>query len=62
MQKEETEQLELLLRMLKTFNVRNGLGMLFVRKEQELVFFKKDRYLECGKFEGVRVKLEDLVK
>lgn len=62
MNKEETEQLEFLLRMLKTFNIRNGLGMAFVRKEQELIFFKKDHYAKHGKFKGVKVKLEELVK
>lgn len=59
--KEETEQIELLLRLLKTFNVRNGIRMGFI--DGELWFFKNDHSIdEHGNLKGVRVKLKELVK
>ena len=44
MNKEETEQIELLLRLLKTFNVRNGIRMGFI--DGELWFFKNDHSID----------------
>ena len=36
--------------------------MAFDKENDELWFFKTERYLECGKFDGIKVKLEELVK
>ncbi len=61
-QKEEIEELEAMITLLKNFNLKRGFSMAFDKENDELWFFKTDHYLECGKFDGVKVKLEELVK
>lgn len=60
--KNEIDELKLLLLMIRDFNVKNGIAMAFDSDKRELWFFKKNRYLECGKCEGIAVSLEDLVR
>ena len=56
------QEISIVLDLLKGSLTRNGVSMGFDKKTHSLMFFDTNSYLESKKFDGFRVRLEDLVR
>lgn len=62
MSEDTKQELEVVLQLLKTTCIRNGVSAGFNKSNDSLFFFDTKAYLENGEFKGISVKIEDLVK
>lgn len=62
MTKEVKEEIHAVLILLKGFLTKNEVSMAFDKKTEELLFFDTERYVRDNRFDGFKVKMEELVK
>jgi len=60
--KEVKEEIHAVLILLKGFLTKNEVSMAFDKKTEELLFFDTERYVRDNRFDGFKVKMEELVK
>ena len=56
------QEISIVLDLLKGSLTRNGVSMGFDKENDKLIFFDTNTYLASRKFNGIGVKLEDLVR
>lgn len=62
MSDEVREEIHAILMLLKGCLTKNEVSMAFNKKTEELLFFDTERYVRDNRFDGFKVKMEELVK
>jgi len=62
MNNETKNQIELTLEILKQVLIDNGVSIGLDPDNKAIMFFMTDVYCDTGKFKGITVRIEDLVK
>ena len=62
MTKEVKEEIHAVLILLKECLIKNEVSMAFDKKTEELLFFDTERYVKDNRFNGFKIKMEELVK
>ena len=55
-------EIQAALTLLRSTCVKNGVGIAYDKRNDNLMFFDIYHYLKCEKYTGLTVKLNDLVK
>ena len=56
------QEISIVLDLLKGSLIRNGVSMGFNKENDKLMFFDTDTYLTSGEFNGIEIKLQDLIR
>lgn len=58
---EANDEIEAILSLLRKCLIRNNYSMGYNKKENALMFFDTENYIEHHRFEGLTIKIDDLV-